>query len=88
MDNDALDSMDQFESVVVAILDWLRRLAPATIQNGVGGGDPCWRWCLGVPHNADKHVQRGPGMAARHRTDFGDGFSHCGDHACGGERTE
>ena len=36
MDNDALDFVNQFQSAVIAILDWLRRLAPASIQNGVG----------------------------------------------------
>ena len=35
MDNDALDSVDQFESAVIAILDWLRRLP---------SHDPEWRW--------------------------------------------
>jgi hypothetical protein len=39
VDNDALDSLDQLEGAVVAILDRLRRPAPAAIQNGVGGGD-------------------------------------------------
>ena len=42
MDNDALDSMDQFESAVLAVLDWLRSLAPAAIQNGVGGDARRW----------------------------------------------
>jgi hypothetical protein len=37
----ALDSLDQFEGAVVAVLNGLLRLAPAAIQNGVGGGDFC-----------------------------------------------
>jgi hypothetical protein len=40
MDNGTLDSLDQFEGAVIAVLNRLRRLAPAAIQNGVGGGDP------------------------------------------------
>src|ERR1700730_7436910 len=39
MDNDALDSVDQLERAVGAVLDGLRRLAPAAIQDGVGGGN-------------------------------------------------
>jgi hypothetical protein len=36
VDNDALDSVDQFKGAVIAILDCLRRLAPATIQDRIG----------------------------------------------------
>ena len=39
MDNDTLDSVDQFKRAVIAVLDGLRRLAPAAVQDGVGGGD-------------------------------------------------
>jgi hypothetical protein len=35
MDNDALDSVDQFEGTTLAILDGLRRLAPATVQDAL-----------------------------------------------------
>jgi hypothetical protein len=37
MDNDALYFMDQFEGAVFAIADGLRGLAPASVQDGVGG---------------------------------------------------
>src|SRR6266852_690414 len=76
MDNDALDSMDQFESAVIAILDRLCGLAPAAIQNGVGRGYPCCRRCILASHDADKDSERGLGMAACQRADFGEGFGH------------
>jgi hypothetical protein len=41
VDDDALDSLDQLESAIVAVLNGLRRLAPAAIQYGVGGRDFC-----------------------------------------------
>jgi hypothetical protein len=37
MDNDALDSMDQFQRTVVAVADGLSGFAPAAIQDGIGG---------------------------------------------------
>jgi hypothetical protein len=76
MDNDALDSMDQFESTVIAILDRLCGLAPAAVQNGVGCGYPCCRRCILASHDADKDIERGFGMAACQRADFGEGFGH------------
>src|SRR3954447_22461012 len=77
MDNDALNFMDQFEGAVVTILEGLRSLAPAAVENGVCGGDACrWRR-LGVAHDADKDVKRGPGVTARHGADFSNGFGHC-----------
>ena len=65
MDNDALDSMDQFQRTVVAVADGLRGFAPAAIQNGVRGG--YFRGGGGVlrSHDADQDIERGPGMAAR-----------------------
>ena len=71
MDNDALDSLDQFESAVIAVLDRLRRPAPAAIQDGVGGGDFCCGRRVFTPHHADQDIERGSGMASRQRADFG-----------------
>ena len=67
MDNDALDFVDQLKRAVVAILDGLRRLAPAPIQDGVSRGDP--RRGRGVfrAHDADKDIDCGSGMAAHAR---------------------
>jgi hypothetical protein len=76
MDNDALDSVDQFESAVIAILDRLCGLAPAAVQNGVGRGYPRCRRCILAAHDADKDIERGLGMAACQRADFGEGFGH------------
>ena len=36
-----LDFVDQLKLAAIAILDGLRRLAPAPVQDGVGRGDPC-----------------------------------------------
>ena len=76
MDNDALDSVNQFESAVIAILDRLCGLAPAAVQNGVGCGYPRCRRCILASHDADKDIERGFGMAACQRADFGQRFSH------------
>ena len=48
MDNDALNFVDQLDRAIIAVLDRLGSLAPAAIQNSVGGGDPRRRrapWC-------------------------------------------
>jgi hypothetical protein len=36
MDNDALDSVDQFQGAAIAVLDGLSGLAPAAVQDGIG----------------------------------------------------
>lgn len=78
MDNDALDSVDQFEGPVIAGLDCLRRLAPAPVQDGVGRGNPCRGRGVFRTHDADKDLERGSSVAARQRTNFGEGFWHSG----------
>jgi hypothetical protein len=40
MDNDPLDSVDKLKSAAFAVLDCLRRLAPAAVQDGVSGRYP------------------------------------------------
>src|SRR3979411_3325776 len=59
------DSVDQLERPVGAVLDGLRGLAPAAIQDGVRSRNPRRRRRLGIAHDADKNIERGPGMAAR-----------------------
>jgi peptidoglycan/LPS O-acetylase OafA/YrhL len=75
-DNDTLDSVDQFKGAVVIIPDRLGGLAPAAVEDGVGGGN--FRGGGGVlaAHHADQDIERGPGVAARQRADFGEGFGH------------
>lgn len=75
MDNDALDFMDQFEGALAAVLDRLGGLAPAAIQDGIGGGYFCGRRRILAAHDADQDVQRRPCMAPRGRANFGDGSS-------------
>ncbi len=74
MDNDALDSMDQLERAVAAILEGLRGLAPTTIENGGSGGYPRGRSRILGPHDANQDVDCTPCMAARQRTNFGNRF--------------
>jgi hypothetical protein len=76
MDNDALDSVDQFQRSIVAVADRLGRLAPAAIQNGIRGGNFCAGGGVLRSHDADQDIQRGPRVAARQRSDFSDGLSH------------
>src|ERR1700737_2184318 len=76
MDNDTLDSMNQFKCAAIAALDRLGRLAPAAIEDGVGRRYPRCRRRVLVSHDADENIERGPGMASRQRADFGQGFGH------------
>src|SRR6185437_361661 len=76
VDNDTLDFLDELESAIVAILQRLHRFAPAAIEdrrrgrNARRGGR-----VLGL-HDADQGIDRRAGVAARDRTDFGEGFGH------------
>ncbi len=74
MDNDTLDSMDQFKGTVVAVVNGLRRLAPAAIQDGIGGSDPRRRRRFGIAHHGDQDIERALGTASRQRADFGKRF--------------
>ena len=76
MDNDALNSMDELDSAVFAGLDGLAGLAPAAVQDGVGGGHPRRSRCVLRTHDAGENVDRASGMAPRQRADFGQRFSH------------
>src|SRR4051812_24245286 len=75
MDNDTLDSVDQFDGAVAG-LERLRGLAPAAIKDRIGGGDARGRGGVLGAHDADQDVDRRPGIAARQRADFGDGSGH------------
>ena len=81
MDNDALDSVDYFENAVFAILHLLPRLAPAAIQDGVGRGNARRGGSILRPHDADKDPERGPGVAARERTNLSDGFTRAHENS-------
>jgi len=65
MDNDTLDSMDQLERTVVAASHGLRGLAPAAIENRVGGGDARRMGRVFRAHDADKDVDRRSRVASR-----------------------
>ena len=76
MDNDALNLVDQFKGAILAVLQRLHGPAPTAIENRGGSGDA--RGMAGVLglHDADKGIDGGPRMAARQRTNFGQGFGH------------
>ena len=75
MDNNTLDSVNQFERPI-AILDGLNGFAPAAVENGVRGCYPRRRRRVLVTHDLDKDIERGSGMASRQRADFGQRFGH------------
>src|SRR5579863_4542920 len=62
MDNDTLNAMDQLQRPIIAVLDGLRSLAPAAVEDGIGGRDARRRRRLGIAHDANQHVQRAPGV--------------------------
>lgn len=78
MHNDALDPVNQLERPLAAVLQRLRGLAPAAIEDGIGGGNAGgWR-CILASHDADENAECGSGVAAREGADFkkSPGLSH------------
>jgi hypothetical protein len=78
MNNDTLNSMDQFKRAIIAIPQRLRRLAPAAIENGVRRRHARGGRRVLASHDPDEDVDRGSGVTSRQRTDFGEGFGHVG----------
>jgi hypothetical protein len=78
MDNDALDTVDEFERAVIAVLQGLRGLSPATIEDGVRRRHARCRSGILAAHDTDQDIERGPGVASRQRTDLVDGLRHLG----------
>src|SRR5450755_4714753 len=76
MDNDTLDSVDQLERAFVGGLERLRGLAPAAIEDRIGRGETRGMGCVLGAHDADQDVDRRSRVAARQRTEFGDGSGH------------
>lgn len=76
MNNDALDAMNEFERAVAAVLQRLRGLAPAAVENGVGGRHACGGGCVLASHDADKNADGSPGMAAGERANFYKSLGH------------
>jgi len=65
MDNDTLNSMNQLERTIVAVLQRLRGLAPAAVEDRGRGGDARGMGRVLGLHDADKRIDGCPGMAAR-----------------------
>jgi hypothetical protein len=80
MDNDALNSINQFQRAALATLDGFCGFAPAASQEGGGGGAPRRGGGILVAHDADQDLDRGPGMASRKGADV-DGSSWHVSHA-------
>src|SRR6516162_9432083 len=76
MDNDALNSMDQLQRPVLAILQRLHGLAPTAIEDRIGGGDARGCGRILAAHDADKDVDGGPGMAAGQGANFSKSLRH------------
>jgi hypothetical protein len=76
VDNDALDSMDEFERAVIAAPQWLRGLAPAAIEQCVRRGNARRSRRILASHDPGKNSDRGSSVAPRQRADFGEGFRH------------
>src|SRR3954470_3505738 len=74
MHNDALDPMNQLKRAVAAVLQRLRGLAPAAIENGVGGGDAGGGSCILASHDADENADRGSGVAPCQGANFKKSF--------------
>jgi hypothetical protein len=72
--HDALDSMDQFKRAVIAVLQRLRGLAPAAIQDRVGGRDARGGCGIFRTHDAGQNIDRSAAVTPRQRTNFGEGF--------------
>ena len=76
MNNDTLYPMDQLERTVTAVLQRLCGLAPAAVENGVGGGNAGGGGCVLASHDADENADRGPGMAPCEGANFNKSFRH------------
>jgi hypothetical protein len=80
MNNDALDPVDQLKRAIAAVLQRLRGLAPAAVENGIGGRDTGGGGGILAPHDADENTDRGSGMATRQGSNLNKGlcFAHLG----------
>jgi hypothetical protein len=67
--NDTLDSVDQFQRLIVAVLQGLGGLAPAAIEDRIRRRDPRRGGGVFRAHDADQNIDRRPGMGPRHQTD-------------------
>ena len=52
------------------------RLAPSSVEKGIGSGDARGVRCFSRAHNANEGIDRRPGMAACERANFDDSFRH------------
>src|SRR5437899_7357848 len=77
MDNDALDSVDEFERAVIAAPQWLRGLAPAAIEQRVRRRNACGGRRVLASHDSDKNIDRGSRVTPRQRAYLGNGVCFC-----------
>jgi len=76
MHDDPLNTVDQFERTVLAVLKRLRRPAPAAVENSVGSGDACGMRCFSGAHDTNQSIDRGPRVATGKRADFDESLGH------------
>ena len=76
MNYNTLDTMNEFERAVAAILQRLCGLASAAVENGVGGRNARGGGCVLASHDADEDADRGPGMAPCDGPNFNNSFRH------------
>jgi hypothetical protein len=80
MHNDTLDPVDELKRPLTTVLQRLRSLAPAAVEDRVRGGYAGGGRCILAPHDADENADRGSGVATRDRANFekSPGLSHLG----------
>ncbi|KRR23710.1 hypothetical protein CQ13_26905 [Bradyrhizobium retamae] len=80
MNYNTLDPVYEFERAVTAVLQRLCGLAPAAVENGIGGRDASGGSGILASHDADENADRGSGVAPCQRTNFNKSlcFAHLG----------
>ena len=71
MHDDTFDPVDQFQRAILPVLQRRRCLAPAAIEDRIGGRDTGGRRRIIRAHDSDENADGGSGVATRHRANFG-----------------
>lgn len=76
VNNQTLYPVDRFSDTLPSTLYRWSALTPAPIENGIRGRDTSCRRCILAAHDADQNIDCRSRVAARQRTNFGEGFFH------------
>ncbi len=71
VNNHPLNPVDQFECTITAVLQRLRRLAPATVENRIRRGNARRRGRVLRSHDTNQYIDGGSRVTARQRADLG-----------------